>query len=184
MKLLNGREVDAMPVWQMYLVHFQDYDLDTVHQICRSAEGLSWSGGRGIRGTIKPAAIHNGEGTNHYFHMTINSRGAAMVLIVTGNVGKFGTGHIPGPGNYKAGVMDGHALVGRGLGGAYGRGSLQYHARSECAWQGNQDKILLLREEVGYWNHGDTALIVNTPKYGRKVFTGKTHMPSPSKFGG
>jgi nitrate reductase alpha subunit len=24
-------------------------------------------------------------------------------------------------------------------------------------------------------------LIVNTPKYGRKVFTGKTHMPSPSK---
>ncbi len=36
-------------------------------------------------------------------------------------------------------------------------------------------------EEVGYWNHGDTALIVNTPKYGRKVFTGKTHMPSPSK---
>ena len=37
-------------------------------------------------------------------------------------------------------------------------------------------------EEVGYWNHGDTALIVNTPKYGRKVFTGKTHMPTPSKF--
>ena len=37
-------------------------------------------------------------------------------------------------------------------------------------------------EEVGYWNHGDTALIVSTPKYGRKVFTGKTHMPTPSKF--
>ena len=30
-------------------------------------------------------------------------------------------------------------------------------------------------------DHGDTALIINTPKYGRKVFTGKTHMPSPSK---
>src|SRR5437016_12184575 len=28
----------------------------------------------------------------------------------------------------------------------------------------------------------DTALIVSTPKYGRKVFTGKTHMPTPSKF--
>ena len=25
-------------------------------------------------------------------------------------------------------------------------------------------------------------MIVNTPKYGRKVFTGKTHMPTPSKF--
>src|SRR3989449_4721154 len=36
-------------------------------------------------------------------------------------------------------------------------------------------------EEPAYWNHGDRALIVNTPKYGRKVFTGKTHMPSPTK---
>ncbi len=38
-----------------------------------------------------------------------------------------------------------------------------------------------MAKKSGYWNHGDTALIVNTPKYGRKVFTGKTHMPSPSK---
>ena len=30
---VSGREVDVMPVWQMYLVHFQDFDLDTVHQI-------------------------------------------------------------------------------------------------------------------------------------------------------
>ena len=43
-------------------------------------------------------------------------------------------------------------------------------------------EIYYYGEEVGYWNHGDTALIVNTPKYGRKVFTGKTHMPTPSKF--
>ncbi|MEK6587148.1 MAG: molybdopterin-dependent oxidoreductase, partial [Nitrospirota bacterium] len=39
-KLLNGREIDAMPVWQMYMVHFQDYDLDTVHQICRTPKDL------------------------------------------------------------------------------------------------------------------------------------------------
>ncbi|HBR52280.1 MAG TPA: hypothetical protein DEA71_19665, partial [Nitrospira sp.] len=39
-------------------------------------------------GTIKPAAIHNGEGVTHYFHMTPNGRAAAMVLIITGNVGK------------------------------------------------------------------------------------------------
>ena len=34
-KLLNGREVDVMPIYQMYLVHLQDYDLDTAHQITR-----------------------------------------------------------------------------------------------------------------------------------------------------
>lgn len=36
-------------------------------------------------------------------------------------------------------------------------------------------------EEPAYWNHGDRPLIVETPKYGHKVFTGQTHMPSPTK---
>jgi nitrate reductase alpha subunit len=36
-------------------------------------------------------------------------------------------------------------------------------------------------EEVAFWNHGDTPLIVKTPKYGRKVFTGKTHLNTPTK---
>src|SRR4029077_8665658 len=56
-KLLNGREVDVMPVWQLYLVHFQDYDLDTGHQICRPLKVLlvGWAGDSG---SIKPAAIH------------------------------------------------------------------------------------------------------------------------------
>jgi nitrate reductase alpha subunit len=36
-------------------------------------------------------------------------------------------------------------------------------------------------EEVSFWNHGDTPLIVNTPKYGRKSFTGKTHLNTPTK---
>ena len=37
-------------------------------------------------------------------------------------------------------------------------------------------------EEPAYWDHGDKALIVDTPKYGRKNFTGETHMPTPTKF--
>ena len=36
-------------------------------------------------------------------------------------------------------------------------------------------------EEVAYWNHGDTPLIVNTPKFGRKSFTGETHYNTPTK---
>jgi nitrate reductase alpha subunit len=36
-------------------------------------------------------------------------------------------------------------------------------------------------EEPAYWNHDDRPLIVETPKYGRKVFTGQSHMPTPSK---
>src|SRR5207253_538243 len=32
-KLLDGKEVDVMPVFQMYKIHVQDFDLDTTYQI-------------------------------------------------------------------------------------------------------------------------------------------------------
>src|SRR5438876_3528076 len=180
-KLLNGREVDAMPVWQLYLVHFQDYDLDTCHQICRTPKDLLVRWARDA-GSIKPAAIHNGEGVNHYFQQTINSRGAAMVLIVTGNVGKFGTGQHTWAGNYKAGTWTATPWSGAGL--AVHTGEDPFHITLDPNAHGKEIKTqtYYYGEEVGYWGHGDTPLIVNTPKYGRKVFTGKTHMPTPSKF--
>jgi nitrate reductase alpha subunit len=43
-------------------------------------------------------------------------------------------------------------------------------------------KGYLKGEEVSYWAHRDKALIVNTPRYGRKVFTGRSHMPTPTKL--
>ncbi|MFV3255187.1 hypothetical protein, partial [Klebsiella pneumoniae] len=39
-KLANGREIDVMPLYQMYQVHLQDYDLDTTHQITRAPKDL------------------------------------------------------------------------------------------------------------------------------------------------
>src|SRR5262249_30344126 len=66
-KLLNGREVDVMPIFQMYQVHLQDYDLDTAHQINRAPKDLIVRWARDC-GTVKPAQIHNGEGVCHYFH--------------------------------------------------------------------------------------------------------------------
>ena len=181
-KLLNGREVDAMPVWQMYLVHFQDYDLDTCHQICRTPKDLMVRWARDS-GTIKPAAIHNGEGTCHYFHQTINSRGAAMVLIITGNVGKFGD-RATYLGRQLQGGHAGRRRPGPAQGWPCIRGKIPSTSRSDPNAHGKEikTKSYYYGEEVGYWNHGDTALIVSTPKYGRKVFTGKTHMPTPSKF--
>jgi len=71
-KLLNGREVDAMPVWQLYLVHFQDYDLDTLPSDLPDPEGPPGPLARDA-GSIKPAAIHNGEERTTIFHQTSNS---------------------------------------------------------------------------------------------------------------
>ncbi|MGH8459771.1 MAG: molybdopterin-dependent oxidoreductase, partial [Nevskiales bacterium] len=180
-KLLNGREVDVMPIYQMYTVHLQDYDLDTVHQISRSPKDLivRWSRDSG---TIKPAAMHNGEGVCHYFHMTELGRAAAFVVTLTGNIGKFGTGCHTWSGNYKAGIWNATPWSGGGLGVHTGEDPFNQTLDANAHGKEIKVKSYYYGEEVGYWNHGDTALIVNTPKYGRKVFTGKTHMPSPSKL--
>jgi nitrate reductase alpha subunit len=179
--LLNGRQVDAMPIYQMYQIHLQDYDLDTVHQITRSPKDLLVRWARDS-GTIKPAAIHNGEGVCHYFHMTEAGRAAALVLTLTGNIGKFGTGCHTWSGNYKVGIWN--ATPWSGVGGGVHLSEDPWHMNLDPNAHGKEIKYrnYYYGEEPAYWNHGDTALIVNTPKYGRKVFTGKTHMPTPSKL--
>ena len=179
-KLLNGREIDVMPVYQMYHVHLQDYDLDTSHQITRAPKDLIVRWARDS-GTIKPAAMHNGEGVCHYFHMTEMGRAAALVMTITGNIGKFGTGCHTWSGNYKAGIWNATPWSGAGLAVHTGEDPFNLTLDPNAHGKEIKTKSYYYGEEVGYWNHGDTALIVNTPKYGRKVFTGKTHMPSPSK---
>ncbi|MBX3238131.1 MAG: molybdopterin-dependent oxidoreductase, partial [Nitrospiraceae bacterium] len=180
-KLLNGREVDVMPIYQLYLIHFQDYDLDTVHQINRAPRDLIVRWARDS-GTIKPAAIHNGEGVCHYFHMTSMGRAAALVLMLTGNIGKFGTGCHTWSGNYKVGIWNATPWSGAGCSVYLGEDPWGLNLSPEAHGKEVHYKKYYYGEEPGFWNHGDTALIVNTPKYGRKVFTGKTHMPSPSKL--
>ena len=105
-----------------------------------------------------------------------------MVLITTGNVGKFGAGQCTWAGNYKAGTCTATPWSGAGLGVHTGEDPFNINLDPNAHGKEIKTNQLYYGEEVGYWAHGDTPLIVNTPKYGRKVFTGKTHMPTPSKF--
>ncbi len=179
-KLLNGREVDAIPIYQMYQIHLQDYDLDTVHQVNRAPKDLIVRWARDC-GTVKPAAIHNGEGVCHYFHMTSMGRAAALVMMLTGNIGKFGTGCHTWSGNYKVGIWQAAPWSGAGASVYLGEDPWNLNLKDDVHGKEIKYRKYYYGEEPGYWNHGDNALIINTPKYGRKVFTGKTHMPSPSK---
>ena len=170
-----------MPLFQMYQVHLQDYDLDTVHQINRCPKDLIVRWARDI-GTIKPAAIHNGEGVCHYFHMTSNGTRGGHGADLTGNMGKFGTGCHTWSGNYKVGVWAATPWSGDGIGIHTGENPFKITTDPNAHGKEINYRPYYYGEETTYWNHGDTALIVNTPKYGRRVFTGKTHMPTPSKL--
>jgi nitrate reductase alpha subunit len=130
---------------------------------------------------MSPVALHIGEGINHWFHATLANRAQFLPLMLTGNIGKPGAGCYTWAGNYKAALFQGSPQTGPGFKGWVGEDPFHpnldpnAHGRDIVAHSYTKD------EEPAYWNHSERPLIVDTPKYGRKVFTGKTHMPTPTK---
>ena len=178
---VDGKQVEVMPLFDMYKTHhLKDYDLDTVHEITHCPKNLIEQLAKDIA-TIKPVAIHVGEGINHWFHATMVNRATYLPLILTGNIGRLGAGSHTWAGNYKAALFQGSAWSGPGFKGWVAEDP--FAPNLDPAADGKEIKVrgTTKDEEPAYWNYGDKPLIVDTPKFGRKVFTGSTHMPTPTK---
>ncbi|MFB3041507.1 MAG: molybdopterin-dependent oxidoreductase [Candidatus Poribacteria bacterium] len=179
-KLVDGKEVEVATLWTLYQIHLKDYDIDTVCDITHAPKKLVEQLAEDIA-TMKPVAIHQGEGINHWFHATEMNRAAYLPVILTGNIGKPGAGCHTWAGNYKAGLFQGSPWTGPGFKGWVSEDPFDLNLDENA--HGKEIKVhgYAKGEEPAYWNHGDKALIVDTPKYGRKNFTGETHMPTPTK---
>ena len=101
--------------------------------------------------------------------------------MLTGNIGRPGAGSFTWAGNYKAANFQGAPGVGEGLGAWVAEDPFNADLSDRTKGKDVPVKGYGLDESSAYWPHGDHPLIVDTPKYGRKVFTGDTHMPSPTK---
>ena len=179
-KLVSGREVEVMTLWEMYRIHLRDYDLNTVAEITSAPKELIEQLAKDIA-TIKPVAIHIGEGINHWFHATLHNRATYLPLMLTGNIGLPGSGCHTWAGNYKAALFQGAPEVGPGFKGWVAEDPFHPNLDPNAKATELKVKAYARDEEVAYWGHGDTLQIVQTPKFGRKVFTGTTHLPTPTK---
>ncbi|MBI3940927.1 MAG: molybdopterin-dependent oxidoreductase, partial [Acidobacteria bacterium] len=179
-RLAKGGSVRVATLWTLYQTHLKDYDLDTVCDITRAPRKLVEQLAEDLA-TIKPAAIHQGEGINHWFHATEMNRASYLPLMLTGNIGKPGTGSHTWAGNYKAALVQGSPSTGPGFKGWVAEDPFQPNLDPKAPGKEVHAHGYTKDEEPAYWNHGDLALIVDTPKFGRKNFTGDTHMPTPTK---
>ncbi|MCP4224332.1 MAG: molybdopterin-dependent oxidoreductase, partial [Actinomycetia bacterium] len=71
---------------------------------------------------------------------------------------------------------------GPGIGGFINEDPFNPLTDPSAPYTGETGRHMIHGEEVSYWGNGDHPLIIDTPDEGRKVFTGKTHMPSPTKL--
>ncbi|MEK7782867.1 MAG: molybdopterin-dependent oxidoreductase, partial [Candidatus Binatota bacterium] len=115
------------------------------------------------------------------FHATEMNRAAYLPLMLTGNIGKPGSGCHTWAGNYKAALFQGSPWTGPGFKGWVAEDPFDINLDPKAPGKAIKAHAYTKDEEPAYWNHGDKALIVDTPKFGRKNFTGDTHMPTPTK---
>jgi nitrate reductase / nitrite oxidoreductase, alpha subunit len=179
-KLVDGKEIEVKTIWSLYQVHLKDYSLEHVSEMTSAPKELIAQLAQDFS-TIKPASIHQGEGINHWFHATEANRAKFLVLMLTGNIGKSGAGGFTWAGNYKAALWQGSKQVGPGMRVWVAEDPFSPNLNVKAHGRDVKIKNYAREEEPAYWNHGDLPLIVNTPKEGRKVFTGKSHMPTPTK---
>jgi len=184
-QLADGKSVEVMTLWDAYQINLKDYDLDTVAAITGADKSLIERLAKDIWDTSRAGhavAIHVGEGINHWFHATLTNRAQYLPLMLTGQIGKPGAGCHTWAGNYKAALFQGSPETGPGFLGWIAEDP--FHPNLDKAADGKVIKVnkTAKDEEPAYWNHGERPLIVNTPKYGRRCFTGETHMPTPTKF--
>ena len=177
---VDGKQVEVLTIWQAYRTHLADYDLDTVAEISGSPKNLIEQLAVDLA-TIKPAAIHVGEGINHWFHATLHNRAVHLPMMLTGNIGTPGAGVYSWAGNYKGGLFQGSPESGPGWPGWLVEDPFSPNLDPAADGKVIKTKKFTKDEEPAYWDHGDQALIVDTPSAGRKVFTGATHMPTPTK---
>ena len=178
--LANGARVEVLTLWEAYRDHLKDYDLKTVEEISGAPQALVRQLADDVA-TLKPVAIHSGEGVHHYFHATLHNRATFLVLLLTGNVGKPGAGAFGWAGNYKAALFQSTPESGPGFKGWVAEDPFHPNLDPNAAGKDIKAHAFTKDEEPAYWDHGDVALIVDTPRDGRRNFTGKSHMPTPTK---
>jgi len=178
--LADGSEVQVATAFHLYTEHLADYDLDTVADITGSPRDLLERLLDDVA-TIRPMAIHVGEGVNHYFHATLHNRATFLVAMLTGQVGLPGTGVSTWAGNYKGGIFHAARWFGPGVGGYVNEDPFRPLVDESDAYDFDNVHHYIHGEETSYWGYGDRPLVVDTPSEGRKVFTGRTHMPTPTK---
>src|SRR3989338_2362413 len=110
---------------------------------------------------FKPLSFHQGEGTNHYFHATLQNKATYLPLLLTGNLGIFGSGSHGWAGNYKAGNYQGSKHSGPGFYGWVGEDVFHPNLNENADGKEIHAHGRARDEEVGYWAHGDMPLVVD-----------------------
>ncbi|MEW6749693.1 MAG: molybdopterin-dependent oxidoreductase [Candidatus Latescibacterota bacterium] len=164
--LTDGQRVRCRPVYDLVWEYVRHFDPRTVAEMtwapAASVEALA----RHIAAVPGTTLFAVGMGPNQFFNNDNKDRAIFLLAALTGNVGKL-TGNVGSyAGNYRTALFN---------------GSPQYINENPFDLELDPGKPSRPRqywraESAHYYNHEDHPL-----KVGKRMLTGKTHMPTPTK---
>lgn len=163
---VDGREVEVRTVFDVTKEYLEEFSPETVAEITGTSSDAVIGLARQIAAHKGATLFAAGMGPNHFFNAPLKDRGLFLIAALTGNVGKLGGTPGSYAGNYRIGTFS---------------GTPQYYLEDPFHQELAPEKPARQRyyfkfESAHYYNYGDRPLRV-----GNTVFTGKTHMPTPTK---
>ncbi|MFN3966596.1 MAG: molybdopterin-dependent oxidoreductase, partial [Endomicrobiia bacterium] len=166
-KTVDGEKISVRPVFDLIKEHVSYFTPEIVSEICHVNKDAIILLAREIAKNKSKTLIAVGMGPNHFYHNDLKDRAIFLVCALTKNIGFFGGNIGSYAGNYR---------------GAYFNGLPYYILEDPFDIELDPTKTPRVKgyyksESAHYYNYGDRPL-----RLGNKLFTGKTHIPTPTKF--
>jgi len=165
--LRDGRRVAVRPVFDLLKQYLLDtWTPENTHRVTGAPPEAVVSLARQIAQNKTRTLFVTGMGPNHFFNNDLKDRAIILVAALTNNIGHFGGTVGSYAGNYRLALLP---------------GIVQYINEDPFHPELDPNRPARTRayvkgESAHYFNYDDRPLRV-----GRKQFTGKTHMPTPTK---
>lgn len=164
---VDGKTVKVRTIFDLLKEHASYFSPEVTSDICHvDKEALLWLA-REMAKNKSRTLVPVGMGPNHFFNNDLKDRALYLVCALTRNIGFHGGNIGSFAGNYR---------------GAYFNGLPSYIVEDPFdieldPQKPSRPKSYYKMESAHYYNYGDRPLRV-----GNKLFTGKSHIPTPTKF--
>jgi nitrate reductase / nitrite oxidoreductase, alpha subunit len=166
--LADGSRVEVRTVFSLIKQYLdENCDLQTISELTWAPKEAIASLARQVAANRQKTLHGVGMGPNHYFNADLKDRAILLLAALTDGIGHIGGNVGSYAGNYRGSVFNGVP-----------------HYIAEDPFDIELDPAVMPRtrtyykgESAHFYNYGDRPLRV-----GNKLFTGATHMPSPSKL--
>ncbi len=166
-KTVEGKSIKVRTVFDLVKEYLQEFTPENVSLITWAPIAAILSLARQIAANKATTLLPNGMGPNHFFNADLKDRALFLVAALTRNIGYLGGSPGSYAGNYRVALFNGLPQF-----------VMEDPFNAELdPTKPAKTKSYFKAESAHYYNYGDRPL-----RLGNKLFTGKSHLPTPTKF--